>query len=67
MLRGDINNSMDINQLAKFDVDIDITNSGSPIMQHDYDIVDDHIISNATKEIVEHVINEINDSDLERC
>ena len=40
MLRGDIYDSMDINQLAKFDVDIDITNSGCPIMQHDYNIVD---------------------------
>ena len=67
MLRGDINNSIDINQSAKFDVDIDITNSGSPIMQHDYDIVDDQNISNARNETEEPIINEINDSDLERC
>lgn len=67
MLHGDINDSMDINHLAKFDVDIDITNSGSPIMQHDYDSVDDQNMSNARNETEEPIINEINNSDLGRC
>ena len=40
--------------------------SGFPIIQHDYDIVDDQNISNARNETIDPIIHEINVSDLGR-
>ena len=54
MLHEDINDYMYINR-------------GSPIMQYDYEIFYDQNISNVGNKIVDPIINEINDSDLERC